>query len=255
LCEGLKRHEKPEAQKDFSKQFGRVWILGMLFVTGWTTEAGLIINGSFESGAFSANQGPGVMELDGGSTAIQGWIVQGGLTGQGVPVGIAWESNDNTSGFKAADGDYFLNLAGSDGSSHRGGITLAQDIITVPGQWYTLSFAMGSCSAADGDSINPVVKVTVNGSCGACCFAGDNSVPSSGGVKSYWQNESLTFQASSATTFITFNASTSLRAADSFIGLDNVGLVPVPESTTAVAGFGALGLAMAAMRFNSRGRK
>jgi hypothetical protein len=253
----------------------------MMLITGWTAEASLIINGSFEDStgsfsanqgagvmqdppgsrsfqtqpAFSANQGPGVMQLAGGSTAIQGWIVQGGLTRQGGLVGVAWESNDNASGFQADDGQYFLNLAGNDGSSHRGGITLAQNITTLPGQWYTLSFALGSCSAANGDSVNPVVKVTVNGSGGTGFFQGDNSAPGLWKGNSYWQNESLTFKATSDTTFITFNAATSLRAADSFIGLDNVSLVAVPECTTAVPGFGALGLVMAAMRFRSKGRK
>ena len=211
--------------------------------------AGVLINGGFEDlGAnFQANAGPGVMELQGNSSdaaVITGWHVQGGINAVALPAGIAWMSNDNLLGFRAAAGSYFLNLAGADGQSHRGGVTLDQSFATVPGQSYALSFALGTCSAANGDAVPPILRVILDGNPSVRYFQGNTAFSDAGLVKSHWETETFVFQATGTATFVTFNNCTGLLATDQLIGLDDVRLVVVPEGSPARAGMGAVVLAL-----------
>jgi hypothetical protein len=91
--------------------------------------------------------------------------------------------------------------------------------------------------------------VTVGGTPSSAYFTGDNEVSGSG---SSWQTETLTFQASSDNTFISFNDCVALGDTDLFVGLDNVSLVVVPELPTSLTGLGGLALVMAAIGFSSK---
>lgn len=228
---------------------GRALLVGTMLTTGWSAGANLISNGSFEefTRSFTANAGAGVVELSGGiadSGAIPGWSVISGINAWGHPAGIALETS--ASGFSPSQGSYFLNLAGADGTSHFGGVTLDQPIATIPGQHYKLTFDLGSCSQASGDPVNPVMRVMIDGQPGAQYFTGDNQVAGTGSAKSYWQMETITFTANSVATFVTFNNCTAFRATDAFVGLDNVVLVQVPDSGPSLGGVAALFLVVGA---------
>lgn len=221
---------------------GRMAAVGAFVAAGWGAHATLLIpNGSFEQGAFSANDG--VMQLSAGSATITGWTVIGGVTQLGAPAGVAWESGANASGFMASAGAYFLNLAGADGMSHRGGVTTTDAIATTAGRYYQLSFDLGSCA---GDTLNPVVKVTINGQPGGPIFTGHYGLGGVSAGNSYWQTETLTFEATSDSTWIGFNNCTRFQTTEELVGLDNVTLAVVPETGTFLAGFGALVLAVGA---------
>jgi len=235
--------------------------VGMFLLAGFTANGTVIFNGSFEDlgGSFAANQGQGVMQLNGSvgdAGTISGWDASGGITSQGHASGIAWESNNNASGFKASAGNFFLNLGGYDGSSHRGGVTLAQSLSTIQGQSYRLSFDLGSCSVANGDPVGPVVRVTLNGQPSTESFTGASTFVASPLETSHWQTETLVFQATSSATFISFNNCTDLSTTtEAFVGLDNVSIMVVPEGGTWCSGMGAVVLCLTAIRFGSKGPK
>lgn len=253
-CGSWKAVSKREAVGAIGRTFKEAVVLGIAIVATGSASANvdLMLNGNFEGpvGNFTANAGPGVTQLDGGSSALTGWDVIGGLTKQGAPTGIAWESNANPQGFQASDGSYFLNLAGSDGLSHRGGVSTDASIGTISGQYYALSFDLGSCSASGGDGVNPVVKVMISGA-GSRYFIGNNNVSGTG---SHWQTETMVFEANSSATFITFNNCTGLKTTDAFVGLDNIRLevTTVPEAGTWAAGLGGLALMIAAFGLSAK---
>jgi hypothetical protein len=202
-----------------------------------------VVNGSFEdtAGTFVAG-GNNVISLPIGSTLIPGWTV---VTSNG-----AWARNDNPfvpNG--ATNGSFFLDLTGFDDSAPYAGVT--QDVATVPGAAYTLSFDLISFES-DFRFAGPV-GVTASADLTSAPFVFTPIATS--GVQS--ARFSLPFVATDALTTITIQgtvAGTGAVLTGQFLGLDNVTLIEaIPESSRAVAAaMLALGVVLVGPRFMRR---
>lgn len=203
-----------------------------LAALGSAAQANLLVNGSFEDGAF-VNQGNQTMSLAPGSSVINGWTVLTDAT--------AWINAGNPFGLAASDGNRFLDLTNYSAGAPFAG--LSQTIATTAGATYTLSFDLGGSNAWG----RPDALVA---------SAAGTSVPFTTGPASAttpnndWYHESMTFVAAGASTTVTLQGS----AGFNYIGLDNASVVlvsgpgpvpAIPEPGTWVlmaAGLGGLGL-------------
>ena len=188
-------------------------LLAFAPLTGAHADANLLVNGSFESGAFAPN-GEGFESLNAGATDISGWTV--------ISNEMAWGSNTNIYGLTSSDGDKFLDLTGYHNASPYGGV--AQTIDTIVGRTYTVSFDIG-----DSTNLNPLLNgpVAVESAAGTAdkIFFLD---PSTSG--NLWQRYSYQFIATDTTTNVSFTGTTGVD----YIGLDNASVTinPVPEAST-----------------------
>ncbi|MBS1718274.1 MAG: DUF642 domain-containing protein [Armatimonadetes bacterium] len=183
------------------------------------SQANLLSNGSFESGAF-VGDAFGDMQLLGGSTTITGWTVMGDE--------IAWVKNGNFDNITASDGVMSLDLAGYANSGSQGGVQ--QSFATVVNQQYLVSLDLGTFSTAWGNT-----RITVDA-------AGQNQsfteVPNG---TQRWDTHTWLFTANSTTT--TLSIFETNPTGSIYNGLDNISVEAVPEPASMVA----LGVGVAAM--------
>ena len=200
-----------------------------------SASAQLIINGSFETPLVP----PGSYTNYGaGSTAITGWTVVG--VDSSVISGTFMQSGIT---FQAQSGNQWLDIAGVTSNSNASGVT--QNIATVVGQAYDLTFYVGSATGG-GFFFPATVDLAIDGGARMSYFN-----PTGPSDMLDWKLFTVPFTATNATTNLTFfNGS----AANNFISpLDNVSLVPVvPEPSTAV--FGVIGIFVVALRRTRNGR-
>lgn len=193
----------------------------------------LLVNGSFENGAF-VNQGNVTMSLAAGSSVITGWTVVTDTT--------AWIGAGNPWGLTAGDGSFFLDLTNYQAGAPFAG--LSQTIATTPGATYELTFELGSSTFWGRPSA-------------IVASAGDRSatfVSSTTGGNDEWTEQTMQFVATSASTVVVLQGSAGVN----YIGLDNASVelvsgpvVPppvtgIPEPSTwalMLAGVAALGAA------------
>jgi hypothetical protein len=162
--------------------------------------ADLIVNGSFEEGAF-APPANATMSLAPGATALQGWEVFSDY--------LSWIENGNPFGLTAKDGNRFLDLTDYLNGAPYGGIR--QTIATIPGRSYRLSLYLGSSTNYGRPS---AVVVTAGGA--SATFTGPAT-----GTNNDWDLYSLDFVATDAATTISIVGS----AGVAYIGLDDVSVV------------------------------
>lgn len=212
------------------RPFAAAALAASLATIGATAQANLLVNGSFEDGAF-VNQGNQTMSLAPGSLVIAGWTVLTDAT--------AWIGSGNPFGLSASDGNRFLDLTNYSAGAPFAGVS--QTIATTAGATYTLSFDLGGSNGwGRPDSL-------------VASAAGTSIVFTTGPASATtpnndWYAESLTFVAVGASTTVTLQGS----AGFNYIGLDNAsvdlvsGPAPaIPEPGTwamMAAGLGALGL-------------
>ena len=201
-------------------------LLGLL--AAGPAEANLLVNGSFESGAF-VNQGSDTMSVNPGSNVITGWTI--------VTDTIAWIGPTNTWGLHANDGDFFVDLTNLQAGAPFGG--LSQTIATIPGVAYSLSFDLGSSTFWGRPD-----AITASAAGTSAVFTAPTT-----GTNNDWQHVSMNFTATAASTTVLMQGSTGIN----YIGLDNasVDLASLPPVVDAVpepgawalmlAGFGLLG--------------
>jgi hypothetical protein len=195
-------------------------------------QANLLVNGSFESGAF-VNQGNDTMSLAAGSTVITGWTV--------ITDATAWIGASNPFGLTATDGSFFLDLTNYQAGAPFAGVS--QTVGTTLGATYTLSFDHGSSTFWG----RPDALVASAAGTSATFASG---VASATTPNNDWTREIFQFVATSASTTVTLQGS----AGFNYIGLDNVSLdlsadapppvTAVPEPQTwalLLAGLAALG--------------
>ena len=177
--------------------------------------ANLIVNGGFEDPAIPA----GTFAALGGGGSIPGWDILGVDT---ALVNSSYAEANIT--FQARSGQAFMDLSGVGNSGPTSGI--AQDVATLVGQIYTLSFWVGN---ADGSgNANYLLPSTVNLSIDGGGLVSFTNGATTTGLNN-WRRFSATFTATGTTTNIAFLNGTDLG--DSQTGLDDVSLV---EGTTAV---------------------
>ena len=183
-----------------------------LFLGSSASSAAVLINGSFEQPDLN---GGAYASYAAGNTSITGWTIASGSVDV---VGSLWE---------AADGDQSLDLSGNNAGS------IYQDVATIVGQAYRLSFALSG--NPDGTPTSKSVKASAGTTSGNYAF----DISGIGRNDMQWRIESLDFIASSAITRIAFES-----FSDSFYGpaLDDVELVAVPSPTAAMSGLALLAI-------------
>ena len=179
--------------------------------------ANLVINGGFESGGYIPSSND-TMTLPIGSTAMSGWTVTDDL--------IAWIGPVNPWSLTASEGDFFLDLTDFATGSPFGGVS--QNITTVAGQSYELSFDLGSSNIWGRPSAIEA---------GAAGFSNIFTSSTVGGT-SDWDRFSMLFTAISGTTTIFLKGVTGFQ----YIGLDNVSVTTVPVPAALVLFLSGIGL-------------
>lgn len=183
------------------------WTAGTSVFVGRTNcdpcvSTNLLVNGSFEEGAFNHN-GDDCQTLPNGSIIVTGWTV--------TLSDAARCQSGVLSGVTASHGTRLIDLTGYDNVVPHAGIT--QAVPTTIGQCYRLSFDLGVNPESPGLA-GPITVRAMAGSSGWRTFTHN---PSGSGTR--WGNFGFSFTASSASTAITIEG---LSANPYFIGLDNV---------------------------------
>ena len=176
----------------FTTKISNYLIFSCLISLGLANPAQAVLqNGSFEDGGFvdTSGTGDGFEFLAGGSTKITGWTVGG--------VGVDW--HDGITFDSPQDGSLLvdLNLNGTPGQTG----TLSQTFATNVGETYELSLYLAGAGAVS-NGFSPNRSVTVD-------IAGINQVfstPASDGTVLTWEEHTLGFTATGASTTLTFSS-------------------------------------------------
>jgi Protein of unknown function (DUF642) len=174
------------------------------------------MNGSFENPSIPAGT---YVNYAAGSTDITGWTVVG-LHNSLVETTVV----DRGITFNAQSGNQWLDLTGPGPNLAANGIS--QDIITILGQTYEISFYVGSATD-DTFYFASTIDLSVNG--GPRTGFTNNTAPTD---HVDWKLFSSTFTASGNTTNITFyHGGTS---GNHIAGLDNVSIATIPEPSNSM---------------------
>jgi len=190
--------------------------------------ANLIVNGSFETPVVTAG---GTAIYGAGSTAITGWTVAGVGADSVALVSTSFAQSGVT--FNAQNGQQWIDLAGNASNSQSSGVT--QNIATVLGGQYTISFYVGSAD----DNVNnfffpSTIDLSING--GTRTHFTNPNAPSN---HLDWMQFVVPFVATGSSTNLTFyNGGASNNFLSAF---DNVVVEGVPEPSSFMLLLSALG--------------
>jgi len=183
-----------------------------LFFASLSPAANILVNGSFEGSA----------AVDGGTGDL---IPSGWWIGPPSPANLSSCNVDtSTSPFTPPDGTHYIRFHSTADGSGQGKDCLWQDLTTVAGQKYTVSFSVAITGAVSGNTgLDPVWDENT----GNASSMGTNQfyyAPTNSGPVSY-QNFSFTETASGTTTRLDFHS----VAPGGQVLLDNVSVTAVPE--------------------------
>jgi hypothetical protein len=209
--------------------------------------ANLIRNGSFEEGTFGDGS---VRQIKPGDSALPGWTVNDN------PIAwytIGYEPNPlKPIGVSPHSGNLAVNLCdGSvrtcDGSVRVGSVS--QTIATLPFREYQLSYWVGNYSGNGGSA---AVLTTITDGTSNTIFAATTIVPATDS-SSTWEHFVFNFLSDGTSNTIHFgetpDPTSPPRIGPTYVGLDDVTVVAVPEpSTWALALLGFAGLGMVGLR-------
>ncbi len=187
---------------------------------------GQLVNGGFELPQAASG---GSLSYFAGSTAITGWTVLGS-SGVSLINTNKSELDNGMDAFNAFEGTQSLDLTGINDDNHptllSSGVT--QDVTTIPGITYTLTFYLGrACGTASIYSTPAMADLSIDGGA-LVAFTNSNLTP--GYVN--WKGFTYEFMATGATTAFTFmNGTTS----NNYDGLDGVQLLtPEPPANSLI---------------------
>lgn len=194
--------------------------------------ANLVANGGFEEDPFSGGSSRQVPGSGLGEATLSGWTVSGGQ--------ITWYNNNFNLAeiaLSAHNGNFAVNLG--DGSVRS--VSASPTVDLLPFQEYQVSYWVGNYSANNGS--DAVVTVSVlDGSSNTIFVSEGTARPPSIDEDSNWQSATFSFITDGTSNTINFAETGGLT----YVGLDDVRVVAVPEPSTwelALAGFMGLGLA------------
>jgi Protein of unknown function (DUF642) len=193
--------------------------------------AQVIVNGSFESGAFvpDANN---LMSLPPGSTAMTGWTT--------FNAELVWARNDNPFISPASDGNFFLDLTGNHDATPYGGVQ--QTFASIPGAPYHVTFDIGVVRNGFPAFSGPAtVQVAATGAAPQ-----DFTYNPTSGLNALWGNFSYDFVAAGPSTTLSLLGIAS--GGGQYIGLDNVQVTTSPVPEPSGLAFMFVTLAAAALR-------
>jgi choice-of-anchor C domain-containing protein len=183
-----------------------------------SAQAATIVNGSFETG--TNPPGGGFATLNAGNTSITGWSIGGG----GIDwIGTFWQASDGVRSL-----DMTALTAGS----------VSQDVATVIGQRYTVTFDLAGNPNPNGGPTLKSLDVSATGNA-AQTYTFDTTGFSNGNMG--WVTNSYSFVATSTTSTLAFTSNNGFASGPA---LDNVAFVP--EAATwamMITGFGLVGAA------------
>jgi hypothetical protein len=194
-----------------------------------TSASAAILDGGFEF--------PGSPSLTqyGNGNSIGAWTVTGDPTSAVLLLSSSYNEPGIT--FNAHTGDYALDLTGAGNTSPSDGIY--QNVSTVAGQMYALSFWVGNATGnGSGNTPSYTLASSTNLIIGLNTPSFTNGNVDPGAIN--WQQFTYGFVASGSTTKISFLNNTDSR--DNYLGLDDVSLSAVPGP---MVGAGLPGLVMA----------
>lgn len=219
------------------------FVLYTLLLSLPAAHAALIVNGGFESPVAATGTATPYNIGDN----LSGWTVTGDTGGQVYLLNNGYF--DIGGNYGAQEGVQHLDLTGP-GLTNRAGVS--QLVSTLAGSTYSLSFFIGDINNA----VLPYtasVEVLLNG-----LSAGNFSVTApAGGAATTWQQFTLNFVATGATTITFLRMPDGTPGPDQYIGLDNVALAEVtpgsdvPEPASLLLSAAGLGL-LALRRRNAR---
>jgi choice-of-anchor C domain-containing protein len=199
--------------------------LSLLLAISGTGHAALISNGSFEAGVDPVSFTT-LTQGTGSATNITDWTVTSGTIDY---IGTYWQ---------AADGNRSIDLSGN----NAGTVAVSQNINTVAGQTYYLSFDLAG--NPDGGPAVKTVSVTLATPATFQTFTFNATGHTHSAMG--WTTEGLYFTANSANTTLSFQSLTGTAYGPA---IDNVSLVAVPEpATMAMSGTALLVVAGVVLR-------
>lgn len=196
----------------------------------------LIVNGGFD--ALATPTGGQYLQLFGGDTST-GWTV----TGADI---LLLDKNYSETGlvFNAASPNVAADLTGAGNTGLANGVY--QDVNTVAGKTYKLTFLVGNAGAYGGNAwaylLPSTINLSVGGGAGVGYTVSDTTPNGDPGI--LYEQFTTTFLATGATTRIAFTNGT---VGDNYAGLDDVSLTAVPEPATwamMIGGFFGVGGAL-----------